>query len=136
MQNKTDIRWIQRFNNFEKAFLFLESSLKKIAVSQLEEAGIVQAYEFTFELSWKTLKDFLELNQVLVQFPREIIKEAFKYDLIDNGEIWLDMLEKRNLMAHTYNETNAKLSIFLIRTKYFFQLNKLYLLLKEKLAVC
>lgn len=134
MQNQTDIRWLQRFNNFEKAFLFLKEGLEKETVSQLEEAGIIQAYEFTFELAWKTLKDFLELHQVLVQFPREIIKEAFKYELINNGEIWLDMLEKRNLMAHTYNETNAKLSISLIRNKYFSELNKLYLLLKEKSA--
>ncbi len=77
-----DIRWQQRFQNFEKAFLFLEAALQKAEPSLLEQAGIVQTFEFTFELAWKTLKDYLEENEVPVRFPRDTIKEAFRYELL------------------------------------------------------
>jgi len=91
-----DIRWKQRFHNFKNAFSFLSKAISLAAPSEIEEAGIVQAYEFTFELAWKTLKDYLEFNNIAVKFPRDVIKESFRYELIDNGEIWLDMLDKRN----------------------------------------
>lgn len=128
----TDIRWKQRFQNFEKAIKYLQESIVKQNPSALEKAGIIQVYEYTFELAWKTLKDYLEENSVAVKFPRDTIKESFKYELLDNGEIWLDMLEKRNLMSHTYNETNAELAYHLIVHEYFGALYNVYLkLIKE-----
>lgn len=127
-----DIRWKQRFQNFEKALFYLQDSINKPNPSSLEKAGIIQVYEFTFELAWKTVKDYLEEKDVEVKFPRDAIKEGFKYELLENGEIWLDMLQKRNLMSHTYNETNAELAYNLIVHDYLSELQKVYFkLLKE-----
>ena len=114
-----DIRWKQRYQNFEKAFKHLKIAVAKADLSELEKAGVIQTYEFTFELAWKTLKDFLEAKGVEVKFPRDVIKEAFKYELIEDGELWMDMLQKRNLMSHTYNETLAELAYRLIVDSYF-----------------
>lgn len=127
-----DIRWKQRFQNFEKAVHYLQESIEKPHPTPLEKAGIIQIYEFTFELAWKTVKDYLEEKNVEVRFPRDTIKEGFKYEVLDNGETWLDMLQKRNLMSHTYDETNAELAYSLIVNDYFAELYNLYFkLLKE-----
>jgi nucleotidyltransferase substrate binding protein (TIGR01987 family) len=113
-----DIRWKQRFVNFDRAFTRLKDAVSTNNPSELERAGIIQIYEFTFELAWKTLKDFMEDKQIPVQFPKDTIKEGFKYELIDDGDTWMDMLEKRNLMAHTYDEANAMTAYNLIKEKY------------------
>lgn len=128
-----DIRWKQRFQNFEKAFSHLKKAVSKRDLSDLEKAGVIQIYEFTFELGWKTLKDYLEEKEVLVKFPKDTIKEAFKYEIIDDGDIWMDMLEKRNLMSHTYNETNAELAFTLITQQYLHALQQVYTKLKGEL---
>lgn len=128
----SDIRWQQRFQNFEKALKLLEEAVKRPVLSDLEKAGLIQIYEFTFELAWKTLKDYLEEKAVVVEFPRDTIKEAFKYELIDNGDLWMDMLDKRNLMAHTYNETNAELAYRLIVENYYEALQQVYLKLRTE----
>ncbi len=97
-----DIRWKQRFQNFEKAFNQLETAVSQLeALSDLEKEGMIQRFEYTFELAWKTLKDYLDQKNVEAKFPREVIKQAFKYEIIDNGSLWIEMLEQRNLMAHT-----------------------------------
>jgi nucleotidyltransferase substrate binding protein (TIGR01987 family) len=114
-----DIRWKQRFQNFEKALNQLMVAVGKKDLSDLEKAGCIQFYEFTFELAWKTLNDYLTFQSVSVKFPRDTIKEAFKYGLIDDGDIWMDMLEKRNLMSHTYDETNADIAYHLISENYY-----------------
>lgn len=128
-----DIRWKQRFQNFEKALSTLKDALTKQELSKLEKAGVIQIYEFTFELAWKTAKDFLEAQEVSVKFPRDTIKEAFKYDLIENGELWMDMLQKRNLMAHTYNENLSELAYRLIVEQYYAALSQLYEKLRNEL---
>jgi nucleotidyltransferase substrate binding protein (TIGR01987 family) len=129
----TDIRWKQRFQNFVKALKNLEEALAKTDLSKLEKAGVIQIYEFTFELAWKTLKDFLEEKGVDVKFPRDTIKEAFKYELVDDGELWLDMLQKRNLMAHTYDENTAELAFRLIADQYVFALKQVHDRLEKSL---
>jgi nucleotidyltransferase substrate binding protein (TIGR01987 family) len=123
----SDIRWKQRFHNFEKAFNLLEESLAKQDLSGLEQAGVIQIYEFTFELAWKTLKDYLEERAVIVKYPRDTIKEAFKYEIIDDGDLWMDMLQKRNLMAHTYDESSADLAYQLIHEHYYRALKQVLL---------
>ncbi len=128
-----DVRWKQRFQNFERAFLFLQEALKEPDATELERAGTIQAFEFTSELGWKTLKDFLEAKQVAVSFPRDIIKEAFSYHLIEDGETWMDMLDKRNLMSHTYDEEKSALAYSLIRNNYFKALSQLHERLKKEL---
>ena len=117
-----DIRWIQRFSNFEKAFKQLESAIelnKLRPLSDLEKQGLIEGFECTFELARKTLKDYLEFKNMEAQFPRDVIKKSFQYFLLGDGDVWIDMLEKRNLLAHTYDETNAALAYNLI-TKLFY----------------
>jgi nucleotidyltransferase substrate binding protein (TIGR01987 family) len=89
-------------------------------------------YEFAFELAWKTMKDYLNFKGVEGKFPREVIKEAFRYAIITDGEEWLDMLEKRNLMSHTYDEEKAELAYRLIVDQYFNTLRTLYVSLKKE----
>lgn len=128
-----DIRWKQRFQNFEKALKSLEEAVAKPEVTDLEKAGVIQIYEFTFELAWKTVKDYLEEKKVEVKFPKDTIKEAFKYEIVEEGDIWMDMLQKRNLMAHTYNETLAELAYRLIIGDYYKALHQVYLKLGAEL---
>ncbi len=131
-----DIRWQQRFENFRKAFSNLKKGVQlseEKKLNELEQQGLIQSFEFSFELAWKTIKDYLEFNQVEVKFPRDVIKKAFHYAIIDDGDTWMDMLEKRNLMAHTYDETKAQLAQELITTQYYEQLEQLYNWLNSKL---
>lgn len=121
-----DIRWKQRFQNFEQAFKSLEAALSKQELSELERAGVIQIYEFTFELAWKTLKDYLEDRQVVVKYPRDTIKEAFRYELLEDGDLWLDMLQKRTLIAHTYDMKLAELAYSLIAGSYYSALKQVY----------
>jgi len=93
--------------------------------SEIEKQGIIQSFEFTFELSWKTLKDYLEAQGILAGFPREVIKQAFHHQVIPDGELWLEMLGKRNLLAHTYDAKLAEEAYQLIANKYFKPLKQL-----------
>lgn len=87
-----DIRWKQRFQNFERSFIFFSKSCKLDAYDELQSAGLVKAFEFTFELAWKTLKDYLLEQGIEVQFPRDAIKQAFAAELIVDGALWIEML--------------------------------------------
>jgi len=126
-----DIRWKQRFDNFEKVFLRLKDALLNETPSELEKAGVIQYFEFTFELGWKTLKDYLQEMGVEVRFPRDTIKEAFKNELIQDGDLWIEMLEKRNQMSHTYDEFAANQSFQLVRDEFIHGIEQLYTKLKE-----
>jgi nucleotidyltransferase substrate binding protein (TIGR01987 family) len=127
-----DIRWKQRFQNFERAFLFLRESSLQESHSTLEIAGLVQAFEFTFELGWKTLKDYLEAKGVDVNYPRDTIKEAFASGLIVDGHVWIEMLDKRNEFAHTYNEAVAEKAKTLLLEHYLAPIEQVYQTLKIK----
>lgn len=118
MENK-DIRWKQRFQNFEKAFTFFDDVVKKESFTPIEISGLVQVFEFTFELGWKTVKDYLYLQGIETHFPREAIKEGFQTHVIQDGHVWMEMLEKRNELSHTYNETVARHAVDVIRGKYY-----------------
>lgn len=120
-----DIRWKQRFQNFEKALARLREAVATQNPSDLEKAGVIQFYEFTFELAWKTVQDYLEAQEVSVSFPRDVIKAGFKYELLD-GELWLDMLQKRNLMSHGYDEESAEIAYRLIVDTYFVAIEELF----------
>lgn len=127
-----DIRWKQRFQNFEKALARLQEAVATQNPSELEKAGVIQFYEFTFELAWKTVKDYLEAQEVSVSFPRDVIKAGFKYGLLD-GELWLDMLRKRNLMSHGYDEESAEIAFRLIVDTYFGVIDELFQKLQQSL---
>lgn len=99
------IRWKQRYDNFSKALSYFQATVSEFPqLSKLEKEGLIHRFEYTFELAWKTLKDFLDSQGIAAAYPREVIKQAFHYGLIQDGEIWMDMLEARNQMSHVYNE--------------------------------
>lgn len=133
--NHKSIRWQQRFINLENTFLFLKEGLKKEFLDPYQEAGIIQSFEFTFELSWKTLKDFLESMGTKVDFARDVLKEAFATQIIKNGHLWLEMLDKRNILSHTYNREQASEAVNLIRNLYFPALEQVFLELKRRCSV-
>jgi nucleotidyltransferase substrate binding protein (TIGR01987 family) len=103
-----DIRWQQRFANYQKAFAQLDEAIHTIKPTVLERAGIIQMFEFTAELAWNTLKDYLQ-NQGIndITGSRDAIRKAFKSGLITDGMNWMKMLESRNLTSHIYNEDVA-----------------------------
>jgi nucleotidyltransferase substrate binding protein (TIGR01987 family) len=118
-----DIRWKQRFDNFQRALLQLTSAMALKALrplSELEQQGLIQVFEFTHELAWNVLKDYLEMEgiQGLVG-SRSTAREAFKRGLVLDGEVWMDMIEKRNLSSHTYNLTVAHVLATSIAERYY-----------------
>ncbi|MFH0785367.1 MAG: nucleotidyltransferase substrate binding protein [Pseudomonadota bacterium] len=119
MDELKTIRWRQRYQNLNRAFLQLQEGINIQTPSNIEIQGIIQSFEFTFELAWKTLKDYLESQGVLCTFPREVIKQAFHHGILADGEIWLEMLNKRNLLAHTYDEQLALQAYRLISGAYY-----------------
>ena len=110
-------RWRQRLQNLNKAFKRLEDACAKEHYSELEIAGLVQTYEFTFELCWKTLKDKLIFEGYEVNSPREVIKKAFEMELLSDVDQWLEALESRNLFSHTYDNKIAQEAAALIKDK-------------------
>jgi len=109
MSNTSEIRWLQRFDNFRQAISQLNNACLKKEYSDLERAGLIQIFEFTFELGWKVLKDLLFYQGFSVKSPRDTISQAFEAGLLseEDAEILLDVLNKRNLLAHTYQEKIA-----------------------------
>ena len=102
-----DIRWKQRFGNFLKAFQALAEGVDLAQtrdLSNLEQQGLIQSFEFTHELAWNVLKDYLEEKGFSGLIgSKDATRLAFKNDLIDQGDDWLKMIEARNLTTHTYN---------------------------------
>ena len=121
-----DIRYKQRFENFEKSFLKLQEALDILEPSDIEKAGIIQYFEISFELSWKLMKDYLLYLGYDVNSPRESIKRAFAIGLIDYGEEWLNALIDRNLTVHTYDQEQADEIYLKIANVYFNLLQNLY----------
>lgn len=122
----TDIRWKQRYQNFAKAVAQLTEFVEKGDLNKFEVQGLIQCFEYTFELAWKTAKDYLEAQGFVVKSPRQAIQTAYQYGLIADGHTWIDALEKRNLMAHTYNEDLAQEMQGLICEKYYPVIKGLY----------
>ena len=110
--NSQDIRWQQRFQNFSKAFSLLEEAVvkhQKEGISDLEEQGLIQRFEFTHELAWNVLKDYFEYQgNSDITGSRDATREAFNKGLIDDGKGWMEMIKSRNKSSHTYNEEIAK----------------------------
>ncbi|KAB3529685.1 nucleotidyltransferase substrate binding protein [Alkaliphilus serpentinus] len=132
--NNKEIRWKQRYENFTKAYNQFDSAISMFEnLSVLEKEGLIQRFEYTFELAWKTLKDYLESQSVMVSFPREVIKSAFHYGIIIDGEVWMDMLEKRNLLAHTYNEERFNLAMKKIKDEYYTAIKQVFCDLGDKI---
>jgi nucleotidyltransferase substrate binding protein (TIGR01987 family) len=127
-----DVRWKQRFQNFERAFNFFSKSCKLENYDELRGAGLVQSFKFTFELAWKTLKDYLQEQGLEVQFPREVIKQAFTAQLIQDGALWIEMLDNRKELTHTYNQEQAKKAVQTIRNKYLHPVEQVYEAMRKR----
>ena len=130
------IRWKQRLENFDRAFsLFKETFEKKPDdMSDLEKEGVIQRFEYTFELAWKTLKDYLEYSGVVLDSitPRSVIKYAFAAKIIEDGNVWINMLEQRNLMSHTYDSDIFEQVFNSISENYLEAISQVFTWLREK----
>ena len=127
-----DIRWKQRYSNFEKAFRLLGSALGQTGLTKLEQEGVIQRFEYTFELAWKTLRDYLRHQGIETDLPRDVLKQAFANRLIENGQIWIEMLESRNLMAHTYDEAAFEAAFHRIQKEFFPALKQVFSFFQAK----
>jgi nucleotidyltransferase substrate binding protein (TIGR01987 family) len=126
----SDIRWKQRFDNFDRAFVLLREVCDRgvDSLSQLEKEGAIQRFEVAFELAWKTLKDYLEESGVVVNpvTPRNVIKEAFAAKLLEDAQVWIDMMLHRNLLSHTYDIKVFETVLHVVAERYFSAFDRLH----------
>ncbi|MEI6330332.1 MAG: nucleotidyltransferase substrate binding protein [Pseudanabaena sp. ELA645] len=128
MQN--DIRWKQRFYNYQKALVQLTKFIERGELSELEEQGIIKAFEYTYELAWKVIKDYYEeQGEVSIQGSRDALRLAFQRGLITDGDNWMNMIKSRIASVHTYNLEVAQQINQDIHDIYF----QLFIELKEKM---
>ncbi len=125
----SDVRWVQRTSQFNKAFSQLQEAVelaRRRQLSRLESQGMIHGFEYTHELAWQTLKDFLEARGVRDLYgSRDSTRAAFKASLIDNGQTWMEMIQSRNLTTHTYNEATAAQIVAAILDRYFTEFQEL-----------
>lgn len=115
-----DIRWIQRFNHFIKALDQLTKFIEKGELNELEKQGLIQCFEYTYELAWNTMKDYFEAQgETGIMGSRDAFRLAFKRGLVQDGETWMDMIKKRTLTVHTYNEDVAEEIAAAIVNRYY-----------------
>ena len=124
-------RWQYRFHNYSRAFLLLKEAVEIMEtreLSQLEKEGVVQRFEYTMELSWNVMKDYLESESVVFEqiTPRAAIRKAFEAKLIENGDLWMEMLDARNSMSHKYELEEFEKLIEDLQFNYLDEFNRLY----------
>lgn len=106
-----DIRWKQRFANYRKVLQQLRSAVmlsRQRQLTELERQGLIQGFEFVHELGWNVIKDFFAYQgNPSIMGSRDAVREAFKQNLVIDGEGWMDMIASRNKSSHTYNESTA-----------------------------
>ena len=133
-----EIRWHYRFHNFSRALRRLQDALKEgaEALNELEQEGVIQRFEYTFELAGNTLKDRLEHDGIVLSpvTPRAVIRRAFQAKLISEGERWIDMLGDRNRMSHTYDSDTFDAIIKAIDEAYLDRLDELHGRLSREMA--
>lgn len=122
--NNPDIRWQQRFQNYCRALDQLTRFMEVKRLNELEEQGLIQSFEYNHELAWKVIKDFLEEQGVAnIYGSKNATREAFKLGLLGDsehdGEVWMDMIEARNLTSHTYNKATTKRIVDAIIADYY-----------------
>ncbi|RTZ99894.1 MAG: nucleotidyltransferase [Deltaproteobacteria bacterium] len=127
-------RWLYRFDNFQRAYVLLKEAMQQAAESglnQLEKEGVIQRFEYGIELAWKTMKDYLEYQNIVLSqvTPRAVIREAFSAKLINDGQTWMDALDARNKMSHTYDMAQFERVIEDIGDQYLPAMEALYLTL-------
>ena len=131
-----DIRWHQRFANFKKALLKLEEVVNDRnpeSLSELEKEGLIQRFEYTYELAWKTLQDLLRENGYFdLAGPSPVLEQAYQDGYIADGEAWKKMKKSRELTAHTYNSDTAEEIATNINSVYYGLLKALETKLEEE----
>lgn len=124
LSNSEKPRWLYRFDNFKRAFALLSEAINTMQqrkLNQLEQEGIIQRFEYTWELTWKVLKDYLEYRGIILDTvtPAAVIKAAVAANLITNGDVWMNALDSRNKMSHTYNFKKFEKIIIDIEKHYY-----------------
>jgi len=115
-----EVRWKQRFANYQKALQQLTKFIDKGELNELEEQGLIQAFEYTHELAWNVLRDYLiEQGNEAIYGSRDATREAFKLNLIQEGDSWMDMIRDRNRTSHTYNQETADSIANNIKDRFF-----------------
>ena len=134
-------RWVQRFQNFDGALLLLREGVELLAgdVHPIVQEGVIQRFEFTFELAWKTLKDYLVWRKVTLERtgPADVIRAAYGTRYVNNGEIWMEALDARNEMSHTYRRQAFERVVGDISSRFlacFEELHEMLVLERLKLA--
>lgn len=132
-EDHIDIRWQQRFANFNKAFNQLERFIFQEDLNEMELQGLIKAFEYTYELGWKTLQDLLkEKGYIGINGPRPVMEQSFQDGYISDGKGWMRMHKSRNLTSHTYDEQTAIEIVKGIRSEYFNLLKQLKIRLEEE----
>ncbi len=133
-----DIRWRQRLQNYSRALSLLQSALVRGvgALNDLEKEGTVQRFEYTVELAWKSLKDYIEFSGVELRSitPKTVIKAAFAARIISDGQLWVDMIDHRNLLSHKYDQALLSQGLGEIQTRYLPALEALQQYLQQQAA--
>ena len=118
-----DVRWKQRFNNYLKALQTLDEAFaltQTRALSRLEQQGLIQSFEFTHELAWNVLKDYLSDQGIAGLIgSKDATRSAFKAGLVTEGEDWMRMIADRNLTSHTYDQATAQAIVDNILARYY-----------------
>lgn len=138
MEFKKEIRWKQRFQNFSRAYTLLNLALEENDIddlSNLEQEGVIQRFEYTYELAWKTLKDYLEYNGANITeiTARNVFKEAYSSEIIKDSEIFIDMMLSRNLLSHTYDFNKFKDILIKVKKDYLPALSDLYFFFTDRI---
>lgn len=123
----------QRYQNFSKSLKLLEDALEIKNPSIVEQAGIIQFYEMTFELARKCLKDFFQEQGLDVKYPRDVLKTGIEKEILSKGDVWMQALTDRNLTSHLYDEQAAIQAADAIRKSYSPLLVELNAFLKRHL---
>jgi len=136
MTQTDDIRWHQRLQNYRSAFNELDEAValsNQRGLSKLEEQGLIQAFEYTYELAWNTIKDFYHnQGETGIQGSRDAIRLAFERGLIESGEQWMAMIKSRTLTSHTYNRETARLIADQVLNNYHPLLKALLVALEQR----
>lgn len=120
MSEQQDIRWQQRFSNYQKALAQMKEFFEQPRLNRREEQGLIKAFEYTYELAWNTLKDFLEYQGIgEIVGSRDAFRKAFSEGVVTDGHVWMRMIESRNKTTHTYNEQTAQEIVEAVRVDYF-----------------
>ncbi len=134
MKNKVDVRWQQRLDSYKNALSQLKECVelgRARELSNIEKQGLIKAFEFTHELAWNLLKDYIEFHgHASIIGSRDATREGFRLNLVSDGESWMDMIGSRNLSSHTYNKDTANKLIQKIVARYF----PLFVELQNKMA--